>query len=337
MIEARLYQKLGGEKVKCEACPHECQILPENRGICSVRENQNGKLFSLVYGKAIACNIDPIEKKPLFHFLPGTPSLSIATVGCNLRCMNCQNWQISQQSKFTKKIEGEDLPPSKIVEMAARNKIPSISYTYTEPTIFLEYAFDTMKLAKEKNIKNCWVTNGYMSEKTLNLIAPFLDAANVDLKGFSEEFYQKYCGARLRPVLDTLIGMKNKKIWVEVTTLIIPSLNDSEKILKDIAHFIRSHLGPETPWHVSQFCGAISWQLQHLPNTPIETIKKAWEIGKNEGLKYVYSGNIPGDPTEDTYCPECKARTIERTGFAIKRYDKEGRCQKCGEDLNIIE
>ena len=269
--------------------------------------------------------------------MPGTPSLSIATIGCNFRCLNCQNWDISQRPKFSKEIEGENLPPERIVEMAQKNKIPSISYTYTEPTIFLEYALDTMKLAKEKNIKNCWVTNGYMTEKTLNLISPHLDAANVDLKSFSEEFYQKYCGAELQPILESLINLKKKKIWLEVTTLVIPSLNDSEKNLKDIAKFIKENLGPETPWHISQFCGAISWQLQHLPDTPIETIRKAWEIGKKEGLKYVYSGNIPGDPTEDTYCPECKARVIERTGFAIKRFDKNGKCQKCHTNLDIIE
>jgi len=332
-----LYQKLKNGNVRCDVCNHRCLISPGNRGICHVRENQNGKLYSLVYGKAIACHIDPIEKKPFFHFMPKTHSLSIATVGCNFRCLCCQNYEISQNSKFTKKIEGEDLPPERLVEIAVKNNLPSISYTYTEPTIFLEYALKTMKLAKERGIKNNWVTNGYMTKKTLNLIAPYLDAANVDLKGFSEVFYQKYCGGKLRPILETLVGMKKRKIWVEVTTLLIPSLNDSEKILKKIARFIRSQLGPETPWHVSQFFGSISWQLQQLPDTPIETIKKAWEIGKKEGLKYVYSGNIPGHPTEDTYCPKCKARVIERTGFAIERYDKSGKCQRCGESLNIIE
>lgn len=337
MKEALLYKKLGNKNVRCNVCPHQCTISPGNRGICAARENQNGKLYSLVYGRAIACHIDPIEKKPFFHFLPGSRSLSIAVAGCNLRCLNCQNWEISQNPKFTKKIQGEELPPEIIVKLTAENNLPSISYTYTEPTIFLEYALDTMKLAKEEGIKNNWVTNGYMTKETLNLVAPHLDAANVDLKGFSEEFYQKYCGGKLRPVLDTLIRMKEKKIWVEVTTLIIPSLNDSEKILKNIARFIRSQLGPETPWHISQFSGAISWQLQNLPDTPIETIQKAWELGKKEGLKYVYSGNIPNHPTEDTYCPNCKARVIERTGYSIERYDKEGKCQNCGEDLSIIE
>ncbi len=336
MVEAFLYQKLGEKNVKCNACSHRCKILNGKRGICAVRENQNGKLYSLVYGKAISCNIDPIEKKPFFHFLPGTPSLYVATVGCNFRCMNCQNWDISQKSKFAKEIEGENLPPERIVEMAEKNKIPSISYTYTEPTIFLEYALDSMILAKKKDIKNCWVTNGYMTSETIDLIAPYLDAANVDLKGFSEEFYQKYCGANLQPVLESLVSLKKKKIWLEVTTLIIPSINDSENILKEIAKFIRSQLGPETPWHLSRFSGTISWQLQYLPDTPAETIKKAWEIGKKEGLKYVYSGNLPGDPTEDTYCPKCRARAIERTGYSIKRYDKQGKCQRCGENLDLI-
>lgn len=336
MVEALLYQKLEEKNVKCNACAHRCRIPNGKRGICHVRENQNGKLYSLAYGKAVALNIDPIEKKPFFHFLPGTSSLSVATVGCNFRCMNCQNWDISQKSKFSKEIDGENLPPERIVEMAEKNKIPSISYTYTEPTVFLEYAMDSMILAKKKGIKNCWVSNGYFTEETLDLIAPYLDAANIDLKGFSEEFYQKYCGATLQPVLESLINLKKKKIWVEVTTLIIPSLNDSENILKEIAKFIKNQLGPETPWHLSRFSGAISWQLQYLPDTPAETIKKAWEIGKKEGLKYVYSGNIPGDPTEDTYCPKCKARVIERTGYSIKRYDKQGKCQRCEENLDLV-
>jgi len=336
--EALLYQKLKNNTARCNLCSHRCLIAPGKRGICFVRENQNGVLYSLVYGLAIAANVDPIEKKPLFHFLPGTKSFSIASAGCNFRCEFCQNWDISQITKGREgQIIGEELSPEDIVKKALETDCRSIAYTYTEPTIFLEYALKTMKLAKERGIKNNWVTNGYMTKKTLNLIAPYLDAANVDLKGFSEVFYQKYCGGKLRPILETLVGMKKRKIWVEVTTLLIPSLNDSEKILKKIARFIRSQLGPETPWHVSQFFGSISWQLQQLPDTPIETIKKAWEIGKKEGLKYVYSGNIPGHPTEDTYCPKCKARVIERTGFAIERYDKSGKCQRCGESLNIIE
>jgi len=342
MKESYLYQKLDAKKIRCQTCAHNCLILPGKRGICGVRENIDGKLYSLVYGKAIAEHLDPIEKKPFFHFLPGTYSLSVATIGCNLNCGNCQNWDISQASKDPKitsqQIEqmGFNLPPEKIVQDALSQKAPSISYTYTEPTIFLEYALDTMKLAKEKGLKNCWITNGFMSEKTLKLIAPYLDAANVDLKSFDDEFYRKNCGARLQPILDSLKLMKKVNIWVEVTTLVIPTLSDSEKIFKKIAEFIYNELGAETPWHVTQFSGVISYKLQHLPETPLKTLEKACQIGLDEGLKYVYSGNVPGLASEDTYCPKCRTKNIDRHGYQIERYDKNGKCYKCGEDLNLI-
>lgn len=336
MKEVYLYKKLKDNKVQCQTCSHYCVISAGNRGICGVKENIDGKLYSLNYGKIIASNIDPIEKKPFFHFLPGSDSLSIATVGCNFSCVNCQNWSISQQSKPNKPILGEDLPPKEIVKIALENKLPSVSYTYTEPTIFLEYALDTMKLAKKTGLKNNWVTNGYMSNEALKLVAPYLDAANVDLKSFSDEFYVKNCGAKLQPVLDTLKRMKKKKIWIEITTLVIPTLNDSEEIFRDIAKFIKEEIGPETPWHISQFSGAISWKLKHLPDTPVETLQTAYRIGKEIGLKYVYTGNIPGLPSEDTHCPKCGTIAINRFGYSIKRYDKNGKCPKCGEDLNLI-
>jgi len=292
MKEALLYQKLPEKKVRCQACSHFCLIAPQKRGLCGVRENQKGKLYSLVYGKAIAVHIDPIEKKPLYHFLPGTYSLSIATVGCNLVCKNCQNHEISQGPKITGKIKGKDISPQEIVKMANKYKTPSISYTYTEPTIFLEYALDTMKLAKEKGLKNIWVTNGFMSPQTLNLIIPELDAANVDLKSFDDDFYQKYCNGQLKPVLANLKKLKRKGIWLEITTLIIPGLTDQEKMLKKIAQFIKKELGAETPWHISCFFPEVSWQLQDLPATSSETIEKASQIGLQAGLKHVYKGNI---------------------------------------------
>ena len=282
MIKAYLYKKLPDKKVLCQNCAHYCQISAGKRGICGVRENIDGKLYALNYGKAIACHIDPIEKKPFFHFLPGSHSLSIATVGCNFRCLSCQNSDISQGFKGVKEIPGEDLPPEEIVKIALKNKLPSISYTYTSPTVFSEYALDIMKLAKKEGLKNNWVTNGFLSKELLEIVSPYLDAANVDLKGFTEEFYQKNCGGRLQPVLDTLIQMKKKKIWVEVTTLAIPTLSDSEKMFKDIAKFIKEALGPETPWHISQFSGAISWKLQCIPDTPVETLEMAWKIGKED-------------------------------------------------------
>ena len=336
MKQAYLYKKLKSKKVQCQNCAHYCVILPEKRGICGVRENQEGKLYSLVYGKACAFHIDPIEKKPFFHFLPGSQSLSIATVGCQFSCKNCQNYDISQGPKPDKPIWGEEISPEEIVEMAKKYNVPSISYTYTDPVVFSEYALDTMKLAKKAGLKNNWVSGGFWSKELFDLIYPYLDAVNVDLKSFSDEFYIKYCRGRLEPVLDTLKKLKEKKIWIEITTLIIPTLNDNEKTFRNIAEFIKNELGPETPWHVSQFSGAISWKLQHLPDTPVETLEKAYKIGKETGLKYVYTGNIPGLPSEDTYCPRCGFLAINRTGYFIKRYDEKDKCSRCGEDLNLI-
>ncbi|MCK4520415.1 AmmeMemoRadiSam system radical SAM enzyme [Candidatus Parcubacteria bacterium] len=353
MKEAILYKKLADKRVypvksptsrgakqfnrvKCQNCAHYCVIEEGKRGICGVRENINGKLYALNYGKAIACNIDPIEKKPLFHFLPGTQSLSIATVGCNFRCANCQNWDISQGPKPNKPILGEDLSPREIVKIAKENNLPSIAYTYTSPTIFSEYALNTMKLAKEQGIKNIWISNGFWSKELFEMISPFLDAANIDLKGFSDDFYIKYCGGRVQPVLDTLERIKKKKIWLEVTTLVIPSLTDSKEMFENIANFIKNELDAETPWHISQFSGAISWKLQHLPDTPVKTLKMAYEIGKRAGLKYVYTGNVPGLESENTYCPKCGTLAIERLGYAIKRFDKNGKCSKCRGELDLI-
>jgi pyruvate formate lyase activating enzyme len=335
--ESYLYKKLKNKMTQCRTCAHYCVIGDGKRGICGVRENRGGKLYSLVYGKAAACNIDPIEKKPLFHFLPGTKTLSIATVGCNFSCQNCQNWSISQEPKILKYIRGEDLAPKEIVELAKKNRTPSISYTYTEPTVFLEYSMDTMKLAKKENIKNVWVTNGFLSKETFDLIKPYLDAANVDLKGFSDDFYQTRCGGKLQPVLDSLKRMKKAGVWVEITTLAIPGLSDSGKMFEGIAKFIKKELGSETPWHISRFSGMVSWKLQDLPDTPIETLKKAYEIGKKAGLKYVYIENVSGLDGQNTYCPKCGEKMIARVGYVVECYYKKGKCAECGEKLNIIE
>ncbi len=336
MKESYLCKKLEGRKVQCQNCAHYCVIEPGKRGICGVRENIDEKLYAFNYGKVIVVNIDPIEKKPLFHFLPGSCSLSIATVGCNLKCANCQNYDISQGFKGAKEIPGEDIPPEEIVKIALKNKLPSISYTYTEPTIFLEYALDTMKIARKKGLKNIWVSNGFMSPESAKLVIPYLDANNIDIKGFTEEFYRDNCGARLQPILDTAKLMKKSGVWVEITTLAIPTLSDSEEMFKGIAKFIHDELGSETPWHISQFSGAISWKLKDIPDTSVETLKKAWEIGKKAGLKYVYTGNIPNLPSEDTFCPKCGSICIDRMGYIIHRHDKNGKCPKCGENINLI-
>ncbi len=336
MKEVCLYKKLKEKKVKCQNCAHYCTIDQDKRGICGVRENKDGKLYALNYGKAIAFHVDPIEKKPLFHFLPGTESFSLATVGCNFKCSNCQNYDISQGARNLKEIPGKDLPPKEIVKIVKENNIPSISYTYTEPTIFSEYALDTMKIAKENNIKNVWISNGFLSKECFSLIHPYLDAINIDLKSFSDDFYKKHCKGKIKPVIETAKRAKKKNIWLEITTLLIPTLNDSEKNIKDIAKFIKKELGEETPWHITKFSGLISWKLQDLPETSIETIKKAWKIGKEEGLKYVYTGNMPGLPSEDTFCPKCNQLIIDRNGYKIHRYDKEGKCPKCNYNLDLI-
>jgi len=307
--------------VQCRACSHFCLIESTKRGKprakavrgrCGVRENRGGKLYSLVYGKPCAIAIDPIEKKPLYHFLPKTKTLSIATVGCNFACHSCQNWQISQGPKLDPAIlpplpagaqgaeakahelslQEKEVSPQKVVDLALRYKTPSISYTYTEPTIFLDYAFDTMKIAKSKGLKNIWVSNGFFSEQALDLILPFLNAINVDLKGFSEEFYQKYCAARLEPVLDSLKALFKDKVHLEITTLVIPALNDKEDVFQGIANFIKTELSAEVPWHISAFSPGISWKLKALSATPFKTLEKAWDIGQKVGLKHVHLGNI---------------------------------------------
>ncbi len=335
LCHPQLWKKLEKNKVRCLACEHRCLIHPERRGVCGVRKNIKGKLFSLVYGKAVALNIDPIEKKPFFHFLPGSKSLSVAAAGCNFRCLNCQNWTISQSPKTGNgKNYGEDYPPSKIIKMAMDTECPSISYTYTEPTIFTEYALDTMKLAKKHGLKNTWVSNGYMTPECIKVIAPYLDAINIDLKSFSDNFYRTNCGGTLAPVLNSLKLFKSKKIWVEVTTLIIPGLNDDMKMLRKMARFIKTELGPETPWHISQFYP--TYKLAALTLTPLETISKVCQMGRTEGLKYVYSGNIPGLYYEDTYCPRCHQLMVDRENYSVICFDHSGKCSNCGENLNLI-
>lgn len=328
MREALLYEKLGDGRVKCHLCNHYCAISPGKRGICAVRENRDGTLYSLVYGKVIAAHIDPIEKKPLFHFYPGSKSYSIATVGCNFKCDHCQNYEISQYSKeYYPDIPGVEMTPEQVVREAKKARCESISYTYTEPTVFFEFAYDCARLARENGIKNVFVSNGYTSKEAIKLIAPYLDANNIDLKG-DENFYRKVSGARLQPVLDTIKLMKELGIWVEVTTLVIPNYNDSEAFLQWVAEFIKS-IDPSIPWHVTQFYP--TYKLLDQPRTPISTLRRAREIGLKAGLKYVYEGNVPGEGGENTYCPECGELLIERFGYILTKVKmKHSTCTKCG-------
>lgn len=328
MKEAMFYEKVGEGKVKCGLCRFRCLIPDGNRGICGVRENQAGTLYTLVYGKAIAEHVDPIEKKPLFHFLPGSRSYSIATVGCNFRCLHCQNYSISQPEGKRLVIDGMDLPPEKIVELALDSGCQSISYTYTEPTIFYEYAYDTAVLAHRAGLKNVFVTNGYITPEALAHIRPYLDAANIDLKGFSDKFYREVVRATLHEVLESIVEYKRLGIWIELTTLIIPGHNDSEEELKGIAEFIATKVGIDTPWHVTQFYP--TYKLTGRPRTPVATLRHARQIGLDAGLRYVYEGNVAGEGGENTYCHGCGELLIERYGFFIQNNSiKGGACPKC--------
>jgi len=334
MKEAMLYRRLDKNRVHCFLCSQHCRIGPDETGKCGVRENTDGKLWSLVYGELIAQHIDPVEKKPLFHFHPGTTSYSIATAGCNFTCRFCQNADISQSPGVYGKIYGQSVSAEKIADRARKEGCATISYTYTEPTIFMEYALDVAAQAKERGLANIFVTNGYMSREALDAAAPLLGAANVDLKSFSDKFYREQCGARLKPVLATLEGMKSKGIWLEVTTLIVPDLNDGEAELKELAKFLVG-LGPEIPWHVSRFYPA--YLLNDRGPTPVEKINRARQIGLEAGLYYVYTGNVPGDIGENTYCRSCGAVLISRIGYSIRKENlKSGVCAKCGTALQGV-
>ena len=308
MQQALLFESLDGGRVRCHLCAHRCSIAPGKRGICLVRENRGGALYSLVYGMPLSQAVDPVEKKPLFHFHPGSTAFSIATAGCNFRCAFCQNWDISQMPRDRGEIRGRSVPPEQVVEAAGRLGCRSIAYTYTEPTIFFEYSYDIARLARAAGIASVYVTNGYMTRDMLELFQgsagrhePWLDAANVDLKAFRDETYRSACGARLQPVLDSLKSMKELGVWVEVTTLVVPALNDSEAELRDVAQFLAHDLGAETPWHVSRFHP--DYEMQDRGPTPEKTLRRAYELGREAGLRYVYVGNLPGARLEDTLCP----------------------------------
>lgn len=325
--EAMLYERLNNKMVGCYLCAHQCQIQDSRFGICGVRQNIDGQLYTHVYSEVIASHVDPIEKKPLYHFLPGSLSYSIATVGCNFRCGFCQNWQISQAGKGKGAgLAGYTLMPQEVVEEARRTGCRSISYTYTEPTIFFEYAYDTAKLAREAGLYNIFVTNGYMSGEALETIRPYLDAANVDLKSFRDKFYKKTCGGGLQPVLDSIRFLRRLNIWVEITTLIVPGQNDGVEELTDIARFIAG-VGKEIPWHISRFHP--DYKFTALVPTPIEILREAQRIGKEQGLRYVYLGNVLEG--SDTDCYNCGTRLIKRIYFDIKVNNIEANlCPTCG-------
>ena len=336
-MEALLYEKLDDNNVRCNLCSHRCIIKDGMRGICGVRENQSGTLETLVYQNVIARHIDPIEKKPLFHLGPGSLSYSIATIGCNFKCRFCQNSEIAQfPSENRMSIPGETITPEEIVDDALRHGCKSISYTYTEPTVYFELALNTAKLAQKKGLRNVFVTNGYMTPEAIKMISPFLDAANVDLKAFQNDFYKTFCSARIEPVKDTLIQMKSSGIFIEVTTLLIPGLNDQPNELDQLASFIANSLGKETPWHISRFHPA--YKLTDRRPTPVQSILDARETGINAGLKYVYTGNVIGEEGENTFCYNCRKCLIDRYGYIIKKnIIANSRCPFCDTIIDGID
>lgn len=334
MHEAMLYGKLSDDRVHCYLCAHRCTIADGKKGICQVRENRSGTLYTLVYGHTIAQHIDPIEKKPLFHFYPGTTSYSIATPGCNLRCHWCQNWDISQMPRENDVIRGDEALPELIVSAAHRAGCKSIAYTYTEPTVFFEYAYDTARLASEAGMVNVFVSNGYMTEEMLETFHPYLDAINVDLKAFRDETYRKYVGALLQPVLNSMKTIKRLGIFMEVTTLIIPTINDNASELQEAAEFIASELGVDTPWHISRF--SPHYKTRDIAPTSVETLQYARDIGEKAGLRFTYVGNVPGHAGENTVCYACGNLVVERVGYRVRIVGLDGsRCSACGAELNF--
>jgi len=331
--EAMLWEGLEGTRLHCFLCAHECKIGDSKFGVCGVRQNVGGTLYTLVYGQTIAANVDPIEKKPLYHFQPGSMSFSIATIGCNFKCGFCQNWQISQAPEQDGALAaGREMMPDRVVGQAKAYRCRSISYTYTEPTIFFEYAYDCAVLAKEAGLSNVFVTNGFMTRQALDTIRPYLDAANVDLKSYSEDYYKRNCKARLQPVLDSIAYMKEIGVWVEVTTLVVPGENDSDGELTSIARFVAG-VDREIPWHISRFHP--DYKFGDRDATPIETLRRAKDIGVAEGLRYVYLGNVLEG--SDTVCPSCGVPVIKRGYMNVEKSRiKDGACPSCGASIGGV-
>ena len=325
--EAMYYRRVGEGLVQCQLCPNRCTLSDGMRSPCRVRENRGGKLYTLVYGNPCAVHNDPMEKKPFFHFFPSSLAFSIATAGCNLHCLYCQNWTISQRPP--EETENLDLPPEKVVEYALKAGSQSIAYTYSEPTIFYEYMLDVAKVARARGLKNVVVSAGYMNPEPLKELCRAVDAIKIDLKGFNEDFYERVCFARLEPVLETIKTIYEEGVHLEIVNLVVPSLNDNEEELRELARWIVKNVGPDVPTHFSRFFPM--YKLKDLPMTPVESLEKARKVAMEEGLHYVYIGNVPGHPGTHTYCPNCGRVIIRRMGFAVvENHIVEGKCEYCG-------
>lgn len=329
---ALLFEQLPERSVRCQLCRHRCLIAAGRHGRCNIRENRDGLLVSLVDEQIVAEHIDPIEKKPLFHLLPGSRSYSVAAVGCNFRCLHCQNASIAQyDAQGTGTIPGHHLPPQEAVRRAVAGGCRSVAYTYTEPTVWFEYTLTTARLAADARLYNIFVTNGYITPEALEMIAPVLHAANIDLKGFTKEFYRRICGAQLTEVLDCIRDYRRRNIWIELTTLVIPGENDDQQQLNGIARFIADELGADTPWHVSRFFPC--HRMEDHPPTPLASLERALEAGDRAGLRYVYEGNVAAG-REQTVCPACGALVVGRDGYTITSLNlRDGCCSRCGQVL----
>jgi len=325
-VEARFYQKLPNLKVKCRLCPRNCVVGDTQRGYCGVRENRGGAFYTLVHSRVCAAHVDPVEKKPFFHYLPGSVAFSLAAAGCNVNCKFCQNWDISQGRP--EQVPAEYLPPSRVAALAAEYRCPSIAYTYSEPVVFSEFLMDTADAAHEMGIRSIVVSNGYIQDQALRAAYGKMDAVKIDLKAFSDAYYQKVVSGRLRPVLDSIVTLRRIDKWTEIVYLVVPALNDSDQEFRGLASWIKTNVGPDVPLHFTQFHP--NYLLKNLPITPVFTLERAKAIADAEGLHYVYIGNVPGHPAENTYCPYCRQLLIERAGFEIRQMRiHEGACPTC--------
>jgi len=326
------YIKLG-ENVQCQVCPNRCTLKPGDRSICRVRVNKGGKLYTMAYGNPCATHIDPIEKKPLFHFLPTTKAFSIATAGCTFRCLNCQNWTISQ--KRPEETRNADMFPEKVVALARKTGCRSIAYTYSEPTAFYDYMYDTARLARDKGIKNLWITNGSINTDALVDLCKYIDAANVDLKSFDDKIYNKLNSGRLQPILDTLKTLDKQKVWFEITNLVIPTYTDDMKMIRQMCKWILDNVGPDYPLHFSRFSPL--YKLTHLPPTPTKTLNEAYAIARDVGLRHVYVGNVPGHSAQNTICPGCEKIVVRRKGyFILENNITNNKCKFCSTKISGV-